>query len=797
MPSSEPDRLGGEELGARLDAIFSFDVSSGRSYQELIDALAPQPRDEQEFALHWAQVAARTHLEIAYLAVLLAPQALRRLSRRQAEAWLVAALEGFDRSGLRTAVVRLRDIEGFARGARGEVLALQDVDARLGRFLQGLSGRNLRIAAAEAAWTDTETVFLPPAIAAAGREAGTERYKAMAALLWAQARYGTFNVDLDAALPDGPGRDAALAWLALLEALRLGARLGRELPGMREELVAMLHDLPPQLDSARAVLAASQAGVADSLEWLRQRPQLLADLPQGCGWLGALRPDEARRLRDARIRQQAEVLRLSVAELLESLREEKAASQLDLEADAERLEVKVMVDGQELTLPPEGLAAAQSLIQDLGEIPPELLVAAGEAPWKPADRPAGGAGATMETRADLLLDEWDYRRQAYRRGWCHVYLHTVGGDDLAYVPAVRARHAPLVRQLRRRFEAMRGEDRILRRQADGPEVDMDALVEAIADRRGGAEPGPRLFCRRQRDERSLAAAFLVDMSGSTEGWINDAEREALVMLCEALEMLDDRYAIWGFLGLDADALRPLPHQGIRRSLRRRGALAHRRDQAARLHAHGPADPLPDAAPARRTGEASPAGQPVRRPAGRFRRRLPQPVRHRGHPPGAARSAPGRRALLLRDARPQRPRLPQAHVRPGGLLRARRRAQAAAEDRRHLSQADHLTQRAAHRAKSCRRSGPEVGADEALPSRAVAQSRLSSRRRPQNRRRPMAGLLGGAAHGGIRPGRTNQKLPTRFRFSAIAECRQFEVDARIAPLADLACPGKQTLRNVQA
>jgi nitric oxide reductase NorD protein len=550
VPSSETARLGGEELGARLDGIFSFDVSSGRSYQELIDALAPLPRDEQEFALHWAQVAARTHLEIAYLAVLLVPQALRRLSRRQAEAWLVAALEGFDRSGLRTAVVRLRDIEGFARGARGEVLALQDVDARLGRFLQGLSGRGLRVAAAEAAWTDTETVFLPPVIAVASREAGAERYKAIAALLWAQARYGTFNVDLDAALPAGAGRDAALAWLALLEALRLAARLGHELPGLRGELAAMLHDLPPELDPARAILAAPQAGVGDSLVWLRQHPQLLAGPPQGCAWLGALRPDEARRLRDARIRQQAEVLRLSIAELLEALREEKAASQLDLEADAERLEVKVMVDGQELTLPPEGLAAAQSLIQDLGEIPPELLVAAGEAPWKPADRPGSGAGAgaTMETRADLLLDEWDYRRRAYRRGWCHVYLHTVGGDDLAYVPAVRVRHAPLVRQLRRRFEAMRGEDRTLRRQADGPEVDMDALVEAIADRRGGAEPSSRLFCRRQRDERSLAAAFLVDMSGSTEGWINDAEREALVMLCEALEMLDDRYAIWGFSG---------------------------------------------------------------------------------------------------------------------------------------------------------------------------------------------------------------------------------------------------------
>jgi nitric oxide reductase NorD protein len=47
----------------------------------------------------------------------------------------------------------------------------------------------------------------------------------------------------------------------------------------------------------------------------------------------------------------------------------------------------------------------------------------------------------------------------------------------------------------------------------------------------------------------MAVMFMVDMSGSTKGWINDAEREALVMLCEALETLGDRYAIFGFSGV--------------------------------------------------------------------------------------------------------------------------------------------------------------------------------------------------------------------------------------------------------
>ncbi|MBT9612683.1 MAG: VWA domain-containing protein, partial [Burkholderiales bacterium] len=58
----------------------------------------------------------------------------------------------------------------------------------------------------------------------------------------------------------------------------------------------------------------------------------------------------------------------------------------------------------------------------------------------------------------------------------------------------------------------------------------------------------RLFMHMHRAERNVAVMFMVDMSGSTKGWINDAERESLVLLCETLERLGDRYAIYGFSG---------------------------------------------------------------------------------------------------------------------------------------------------------------------------------------------------------------------------------------------------------
>jgi nitric oxide reductase NorD protein len=39
------------------------------------------------------------------------------------------------------------------------------------------------------------------------------------------------------------------------------------------------------------------------------------------------------------------------------------------------------------------------------------------------------------------------------------------------------------------------------------------------------------------------------MSGSTRGWVSNAEKEALVLMSEALETLGDRYAIYGFSSL--------------------------------------------------------------------------------------------------------------------------------------------------------------------------------------------------------------------------------------------------------
>jgi nitric oxide reductase NorD protein len=550
------DLIGGpaldpETLEERLEE-FLFAAPSHRSATRIANGLCGLPREDQEFALRWAEIVAQSYTELGYQVAMLAPRMLQSLGHEGSEALILAALERFDQSGSRAAMDLLRDFDGFRiRRERGEAVArLEAVETRLERLLQGLSGRRLRVEEANdgCSWTDTEALYLPAAIAEAATYADNlAHYRVRCALLWGQTRFGTFNGDGAAAVAGWQQRERALQWFAALEAIRLEAAIGRELPGLAREIAAIRGPWPASLARVASELADEQATLADTLrclESLRAAGEAAAPpLPHA----GSIDFDAALRVRAARIERETEVLRRALGQ-----REGRHAASVPPRPTGEpgeALPFAVMVAGEMTALPPEAAAAARSLMQDLGEIPPELLSPAGDGIWSPTAARESTAQSGHGTRApDFSYDEWDYRRNAYRSNWCHLFEHAVGEGDADFAPRVRERRRAHIAQLRRRFEMLRGEDRMLRRQDDGEEIDLDALIAARADRRAGTPASPKLYCRRARNDRSLSVMLMIDMSGSTKGWINDAEREALVMLGEAIEALGDSWAVYGFSG---------------------------------------------------------------------------------------------------------------------------------------------------------------------------------------------------------------------------------------------------------
>jgi nitric oxide reductase NorD protein len=545
-------KLFAHELEARLDELLLLSLRQ-RSAAVPAAQLEALPRELQDRVLHWAGVAAQTSDDLGWLIATLAAVRADNLGP-QLDDWVRAGLDAYDRSGLaatRKVMTELAEAHATRAQHSRQGVAFAAIEGRLSRFLHALDGRPLKLVSGPRAWTDSETLWLPERLDVAPHTEGNRcLYKAVAALLWAQTRFGSFNVDPEPELELWPDRERALAWFALFEAMRLETRIGVELPGLAHEIAALRGPWPADLAVAAASLARPQATAADSLACMAEIRRVGAGDTPIFPHVGAMDPIAARRMRAARIARELAVVRRALNVIAAADTRAGAAENSDYPPLAAEGETQVP-DPQAadlIALPPAAREAAKSLMQDLGEIPPEALHPAGPGAWQPVDGGDESIAPGVTTQPDAFYDEWDYRRGSWRHGWCHLYEMKAPVGDHEWVDEVRTRHAHLIRSIRRRFEALRGEDKPQKRQFDGEEIDLDAQVEARADRKSGAEPSPRLFIHRRRIERSLAVMFMVDMSGSTKGWVNDAERESLVLLCEAIEALGDSYAIYGFSG---------------------------------------------------------------------------------------------------------------------------------------------------------------------------------------------------------------------------------------------------------
>lgn len=212
----------------------------------------------------------------------------------------------------------------------------------------------------------------------------------------------------------------------------------------------------------------------------------------------------------------------------------------------------------------------------------------------------GAQAASSPGERVFVYDEWDGLIQDYRSRWCRVVEQAAPEATTDFAEVTLAAHGPAVRLLRRYFESLRppGLARVHGR-TDGEELDLDALIRRAADFAAGAEPSDRIYIRREKRERSVAAAFLVDLSGSTSRQLDagdrrviDVEKEGLVLLCAALEAVGDQYALYGYSGrgrahVDFVVVKEFDEWDRNLLARRIGALAplhQNRDGAAIRHA---------------------------------------------------------------------------------------------------------------------------------------------------------------------------------------------------------------------
>lgn len=223
----------------------------------------------------------------------------------------------------------------------------------------------------------------------------------------------------------------------------------------------------------------------------------------------------------------------------------------------------LQINNETVELPQELQELTEDIVGDLGEIPEQYVRSAvgrggaGVAPLQVSLEQEG-----EELNAPVVYDEWDYRRKGFRKNWCVVREKEVELAQSSFIRQTHEKYRGQIQKIRQQFEMMRTKERFVGRQRDGDDIDFDALVDSIADSRAGLPPSDRLFVRLNRDERDIAVIFLVDMSNSTEGWVGKSIKEALVLMSEAMEVVGDRYGIYGFSGMRRLRCELFPIKGL-------------------------------------------------------------------------------------------------------------------------------------------------------------------------------------------------------------------------------------------
>jgi len=586
-PHQEPSILD------QVEAILS-PILSPRQPIELVElSYSDLSFSDQVFSLHWLEVIAVSNIELAYVFSVEVGAARKQLDLPGVKQWLKDSLALYDSEGLYPATQALRDITTFKNAylLQAYQCRLSEVKPHLDMFIRGLAGRGLYLKSAGGeVYTDTRYLFLPDQISCyKDKQKNIALYKSMACFLWAQTWYGTFRKkDYKAAstqqrLDNYNSPETAKRYFLQLENIRLLAYIKKDLPGLHREMSLLSPLVIPEDKTWHVIssrLEVEGATVEDSFKALEILMSLSSLGMKATDYLGELNLPKVESVLAERCRNTVESIKqlqqqniFSQQEILQSLQAFNPYTKIQTSPEEGEEEggdensttindhaSSAINSNNRESIPNEQLRKLiDSLLQDVEVLDEDMISSMLSLDDVEGNIASDGTGVAVGgvTESDvepsepavIEIDEWDYLRQSYRPGWCQLRLRRVEDTYNDFKYQTEQKYPFLVSQMRKVFEAMRDQPRYANRQTDGDEIDLDAVVEMYTARRAGEELTERLYIRRLNNDRNVSVCLLVDMSGSTKGWINLAMRESLVLFSEALNTLGDQYAILGFSGL--------------------------------------------------------------------------------------------------------------------------------------------------------------------------------------------------------------------------------------------------------
>lgn len=162
-------------------------------------------------------------------------------------------------------------------------------------------------------------------------------------------------------------------------------------------------------------------------------------------------------------------------------------------------------------------------------------------------RASSVAGAApINASRGLSYPEWDTFRKSHRPGWCRVFEPTI--ENLISTVPESPDEFGLLKPLSRLGLGLER----CHRQAQGDDIDLDAIVVSRIDARRGLAPDENVYVDSVRRRRDISILVLLDISGSAAEIgshgiaIHEHQRTAASALISVLHKLGDRVALYAF-----------------------------------------------------------------------------------------------------------------------------------------------------------------------------------------------------------------------------------------------------------
>ncbi|MBR8653017.1 VWA domain-containing protein [Achromobacter sp. Marseille-Q0513] len=455
---------------------------------------------------------------------------MARLSAGGLGRWVLAGLRRHERApAAQRAYFQLRD--PYAREAlHGEAAAreLEALQAPLSYLLTGLSRRAMTVEPQR-----RQSLFGPPSrpILTATHLLAPDSYTVLDGVdRWALYRAAVAHAAAHrlysrAAQPTGALKPLALAVVSAIEDARVECLLCAAFPGARRWFRPFVPPAPDPADLSYAALARRldrvlmDPALADDNHWVNKARDLFEAQPD----LGDA----------AAFRRLASVLANDLGQMRVRFNPQQHAVPVPYRDDNSYL----WDHGESAQPPPEAHAlTARGARQDAP--PPTDASPPDSAP------PEAAAPAELARHA---YPEWDYRLGRARPDWSTVIERAAPGPVTGAAGGA-ARHKVALAQSRRLNRGRR-----LRRQWEGDDIDLNAAIEVLVDRRLDLAPDARLFMRPGRQPCRCATLVLLDLSESANDLaasggltVLDLEKRAALLLAGSLAGSGDGVAVHGF-----------------------------------------------------------------------------------------------------------------------------------------------------------------------------------------------------------------------------------------------------------